>query len=189
MRDLRRYRSRRGPVRPAEIVLGKQVRRTRSSRFVRHERLAIDVKRVCDPVDVVEVADDVHHLDDLPVVQPLATQGLEIARGHFRRGHGELLRELTQDSLSRRHRRFVFTPAGDHTVGQLVITTRGTEILPVRVLSVETAIYLGSDRRQHLAIGGAQGRLFLHQLMQGLPIEKINMTPFGLHHSCCIVMS
>ena len=104
-----------------------------------------------DSIDVVEVGNDLDGVQDVTVRESTFAQAFHIpaaARsGRTRHPHGELAKGLLAGGK--------FRPAVImlDVLGQLFVPCFLTEILSVRLDSIETVVGLGDDCGQHFAFG------------------------------------
>ena len=126
-----------------------------------HFRLRLDAQRIRDTVDVIEIRDDFHRVQDIAIAQTVQPQRLDIL---LTRGGGrarDVLGEFGQRLLARRE-------PGAQVVVLDVLGERGvlgflTEILSVRFDSIETMVGPGSDRPQQFALGAREAGRRVHR--------------------------
>ena len=116
-----------------------------------HFRLRVNTQGVGDPIDVVEVGNDLHGVQDVAVGESVFPQGFYIrgadGSGRARHLHGEPAQRLL--------------PGGKpgaavimlDALGQLFLPCFPTEILPVRFDSIKALVGPGDHRGQHFPFG------------------------------------
>ena len=119
-----------------------------------HLGLGIDSQGVGDAVDIVEVGDHFDRVQDVPVGEPVLAQGLEVLRANGRGSACHQLSEFAQRLLARRELGELIIPFD--LLGQAGVLRFPTEILSVRLDSIETVVGPGDYRSQHLALGPRQ---------------------------------
>ena len=119
-----------------------------------HLGFGIDSQGVGDAVDIVEVGDHFDRVQDVAVGEPVFAQGLEVLWADGRGSACHQLSELAQRLLARRELGELIIPFD--LLGQVGVLRFPTEILSVRLDSIETVVGPGDHRRQHFALGPRQ---------------------------------
>ncbi len=115
-----------------------------------HFWLRINAEGVRDAIDVVEVGDDLHSIDNIAIAQTVGAQCIQIARPYVG-GHAcHFLGKLAQSALPRRKGRAAVVVLD--LFSQFRVVGFLTEILSVRLDSIEASVDAGNDRGQHLAV-------------------------------------
>ena len=124
------------------------------SRTLLHLGFRIDAESIGNPVNVVEIGDHLHRIEDVPVVQSVQAEGLQVLRANRGRSASEQLGEFAQGLLT-------WSKPGEFVVvfdvfGKLRIVSFLTEILSVCFDSIEAMVRPGNNSRQHFAVGAPE---------------------------------
>ena len=126
-----------------------------------HFRLGVNTQSVGDSIDVVEVGNDLDGVQTVAVRESIFPQGFYIpaadGSGGARHPHGEPAQRLL--------------PGGKpgqpvimlDLLGQLLVPCFPTEILPVRLDSIEAVVGPGDNGGQHFAFGARKARATVHR--------------------------
>ncbi len=115
-----------------------------------HFWLRINAEGVRDAIDVVEVGDDLHSVDNIAIAQAVGAQSIQVGGPYIGRRARHFLGELAQSALPRRKRRAAVVLLD--LFSQFRVAGFLTEILSVRLDSIEASVDPGNDRGQHLAL-------------------------------------
>ena len=113
-----------------------------------HPVFGIDSQTLGDPVDVIEIADDLDRDGDLFIGETLLTKQIEILFGHRAGTQGELGGEIAQSAVRRAERRLAIIV--DQLVGCFVLLGLRTEVLCVRQGSVIAIVDIADQRARAL---------------------------------------
>ena len=111
-----------------------------------HFGLEVNAQRVRHAVDVVEIRNNLDGVKDIPVGQSLFSQGVEVARANRGRSSRHQHRESRQRFLP--PCQFGAAIIVLNLLGQFGVACLCTEILPVRLNSIETVVRPGNDGGQ-----------------------------------------
>ena len=118
--------------------------------------LVFDADGLGDPVDVVEVGDDLDRIVDRGVAPPLAAQARDVrltdGRGPVRQEHGE----VAERANPRLELRLPVVVGG--VLRQLVCCALGTEVVGVRANSVMAVVRARNDDGEELSLGAGKLR-------------------------------
>ena len=124
--------------------------------------LVLDPDAVRDPVDVVEVRDDLDRVRDRHVVVARVAEGLHVVLGDRRGREGELDREVAERPAGRVEPRSPVIVR--RVLHQLVRCALGTEVVRMRTDSVVALVGAGDHDGQKLPVGAREARRPLHHL-------------------------
>lgn len=126
------------------------------------KRFGFHAERVRDPVNVVEIADNLRGVVDGAVIQPGSAQRVDVGGGHLARGQRELLGVGTQSVVDGGKLRLppIACNRVNVGVGFVVILKPldlGTEVMRVGTRSVEAVIGAAGHDGQHFALRPREG--------------------------------
>ena len=120
--------------------------------------LRLDPESVCHPRDVVEVPDDLRGIMDRAVVESMTSEYLDVFRAHVLLVKCELHRMGTQGTVRLRQRSGRPVAGNGVNEGVRLLGVREsildlcTEVMRVRLSSVETVVGSRCDHREHLPL-------------------------------------
>lgn len=125
-----------------------------------HPRLGINTQPLGDPVDVIEVADDLNAEGDLFVGETMLDEPIEVRFLHRAGVKRQLGGKIAK--------RAVFPAQGraaiivDQLVGRFILSRLRTEVLRVRKRSVEAIVEIADDSGEHFFTRLAERILRFH---------------------------
>lgn len=121
----------------------------------------IDPQTVGDPVDVVEVRDDLRRVVDGAIVPARGAQSLDVLRLHRARGSRELV------GIHEQREGLVVETCGteivDKSVDERIVLDLIPEVAHVRGRSVAAIVGLRNDDGEHLTLGSRNGGAAAHR--------------------------
>ena len=119
-----------------------------------HFGFGIDAQRVGNAVDVIEVGNHLDRIENVAVIKPVLTEGVDILFADGGRSSGHQIGEFCQGLAARR--KLCTDIVALDLFGQLWVTAFPTEILSVSFDSIEAVVGPGDNDGQQLALGARQ---------------------------------
>ncbi len=120
----------------------------------RHFGLGIDAQGIRNSIDIIKIGNNLDGIENITVAESLGAQRVQIIRTGVGGRARHLLGEFAQSSLAGRKSSapvVVF-----NMLGQCRVTGLSTEILSVRLDSIEAAVRARDDGRHQLAVGARE---------------------------------
>ena len=138
-----------GHLSPVPILRsGSRIFKSGSWLLAAHPRLQIDSQSICNAIDVVEEADDMHQFKNRPIAEPDHFQGFDISLAHLGGSSGQLLGVGSDGTLT------VIQGFGARPdrFDEILAAGQRFEISQVRLDSVVTVIEIAGENRDPFSL-------------------------------------
>ncbi len=149
-----------GHLSPVPILRsGSRIFKSGSWLLAVHPRLQIDSQSICNAIDVVEKADDMHQFKNRRIVEPDLFQGIDLCPAHLGGSQGQLLGEGSDGALTI----IQGFRARPDRFDEILAAGQRFEISQVRLDSVVTVIEIAGENRHPFSFRSREFRWSSHQ--------------------------